>query len=159
MKKQITLVSSRDMRFGSINLVPDGVSDGRYYYDKYQELLKTANADPHFYGIPLDKDADRTLLCTDDDVVGFFEITRQAWFEGTAYWRANRPYTAPAYRGQGFMREALEKWFRNRKPAMAWIDDDNISSIRLYQSLGFAKNKALVHKDKNGHVYLLPRDS
>lgn len=157
--KQITLVNSRDMRFGSIGLVTNGVRDGRYYYDKYQELLTTANADPYFYGIPLNPETERTLLCSDDDVVGFFEIGMQNWFEGTAYYRANRPYTAPAYRGHGYMHDALKQWFKDRKPAMAWIDDNNISSIRLYQGLGFVKTKALVHKEKNGHVYILPRDS
>lgn len=128
--------------------------DATYFLDKYQKLLVSADEDPFFYGVPLDKETPRILICTDDDVAGFFEFGRTT-YDGKSYFRANRPYIAPTQRGKGIMKEALKHWFGIRKPAMAWIDDENISSIRLYQSLGFVNNHPLIHKQKDGHVYFL----
>lgn len=124
---------------------------------QYEALLEEAKSEAFFYGIPLNHMASRQVVIIDDKVVGCFEFGK-VQYEGRSYHRSNRPYTLRAYRGRGLMLAALIHWYTFRRPAMCWIDDDNISSIRLFQNVGFRKSDPLVHKDKAGHVYFLTRD-
>lgn len=121
---------------------------------EYEALLEEANAEPFFYGQPLNPKALRMVVVKDCMVVGCFEIGTTT-YEGRVYYRTNRPYTKKECRGKGYMLEALKLWYNKRRPAMGWIDDDNLSSIRMFQNLGFVKAGPLFHKDKNGHLYFL----
>ena len=123
--------------------------------DQYTELLEESRDEPMFYGKALDPKRPRQIVLDEEDnVVGAFEFTRTYW-EGTYYWRANRPYVLKKYRGRGLMVPALRFWFLNRRPALAWIDEENIASIRLFFSLGFSKDKPGVMHGKQGHFYVL----
>lgn len=125
---------------------------------QYEALLEEAKSEAFFYGTPLNHMKERQVVIVDDQVIGAFEHGKIE-FEGKSYFRTNRPYTKKEFRGKGYMLEALKFWYVHRRPAMSWIDDENISSIRLFQNLGFRKYKALFHKDKNGHFYLLTQDA
>lgn len=122
---------------------------------QYEALLEEAKSEAFFYGEPLNHIKQRQVVILDGKVVGCFEHGTID-YEGRSYWRTNRPYTMKAYRGRGLMLAALIQWYSTRRPAMCWIDDDNTSSIRLFQNVGFRKETALHHKDKDGHIYLLP---
>ncbi|BCM95058.1 hypothetical protein [Burkholderia phage FLC6] len=123
--------------------------------EQYHALLEESDSEPMFYGKPLDRKAKRQIVLDDDDnVVGAFEYTRTLW-EGTYYWRANRPYVMKAHRGKGLLYPALRLWFLNRRPALAWIDDENLASIRLFFSLGFSREYAYTMHGKLGHFYVL----
>ena len=124
---------------------------------QYEELLEEANSEAFFYGVPLNHMASRQVVIIDDNVVGCFEFGT-VQYEGRSYHRSNRPYTLRAYRGRGLMLAALIHWYAFRRPAMCWIDDDNISSIRMFQNVGFRKSDPLNHKGQDGHVYFLTRD-
>lgn len=122
--------------------------------EQYEALLLEANNEPFFYGNPLDPNAPRMVVVIDEFVVGFFEIGTME-YEGRSYYRTNRPYTKKDCRGKGYMLDALKSWYNRRRPALSWIDDDNLSSIRLFQNLGFVSKQALFHKNKHGHLYIL----
>jgi len=122
---------------------------------QYQELLEESRSEPMFYGKPLDPKRRRQIVLDDDNnVAGAFEFTRTYW-DGTYYWRANRPYVLKKYRGRGLMVPALRLWFLNRRPALAWIDDENVASIGLYYALGFEQVKFGMMHGKRGHYYVL----
>ncbi|BAU71403.1 hypothetical protein [Ralstonia phage RSL2] len=122
---------------------------------QYLELLEESRDEPMFYGKPLDPKRDRQIVLNKDgDVVGAFEFTRTYW-EGRYYWRTNRPYVFKKYRGQGLLVPALTEWYSDRRPALAWIDEENIASIRLFFSLGFTRDKPYVMHGKQGHFYVL----
>lgn len=123
--------------------------------NQYQELLEESRDEPMFYGKALDPKRPRQIVLDENDnVVGAFEYTRTYW-EGTYYWRANRPYVLKAHRGKGLLVPALRLWFLNRRPALAWIDDENLASIRLFFSLGFEKQHVGTMHGKLGHFYVL----
>ena len=124
------------------------------YIRQYEELLEESNKEDFFYGEGLNHMKERVVVITDDMVVGFFEPgTTQ--FEGKSYFRTNRPYTRKSVRGNHLMRDALIQWYKGRCPGLAWIDDQNVSSIRLFQAIGFVKSKPFFHKKRDGHFYLL----
>lgn len=129
-----------------------------YQQEQYQALLVEANKEPFFYGNPLDPKTPRQAIIYRRDVVGFFEDGKVE-YEGKSYFRTNRPYTGREHRGQGYMLEALKFWYLDRRPAMCWIDDENISSIRLFQNVGFRVYSKLHHKNKDGSVFLLTHDA
>lgn len=128
------------------------------HLEQYEALLEEAKSEAFFYGTPLDNMVDRQLVIVDDRVIGCFEHGKIT-FEGKSYFRTNRPYTKKEFRGKGYMLEALKFWYMDRRPAMSWIDDENISSIRLFQNLGFRQGKAFFHKNKDGHFYFLTHDA
>jgi RimJ/RimL family protein N-acetyltransferase len=125
--------------------------------EQYEALLDKANTDPQFYGIKL-PDVERVVMFLDGEVIGFFEPEKME-YKGYAVFRSNRPYVAKEHRGQGYMHQALKMYYSQRKPGLAWVDDDNIASIRLFLSIGFKKEDAFFHKNKNGHFYILPRNA
>lgn len=122
--------------------------------EQYEVLLKEADSEPLLYGIPLDPKTPRIILHQDGIVVGIFEPTLYE-YKGVTYFRTNRPYTKKAARGKGYMDTALQHWYQSRQPGWAWIDNANVKSIALFTRLGFVKEDALVHKEKDGFVYLL----
>lgn len=123
--------------------------------NQYLELLEESRTEPMFYGKALDPKRPRQIVLDDNDnVVGAFEYTRTYW-EGTYYWRANRPYVLKAHRGKGLLVPALRLWFLNRRPALAWIDDENLASIRLFFTLGFERQHPGRMHGKQGHFYVL----
>lgn len=124
------------------------------YIKQYEELLEESNSETFFYGTPLNHMKERIVVIEDDQVVGAFE-PGVIEYQGRYYSRTNRPYTPKEFRGRGYMQNALRLWYFDKKPAMAWIDDDNVSSIRLFQNVGFVKDHFLHHKGKDGFVYFL----
>jgi hypothetical protein len=139
----------------SSDLPSGGLHD---FKGQYLALLEEANSEQFFYGTPLDPKAFRQVILHGGNVVGAFEYGTTE-FEGRNYYRTNRPYTRKEFRGQGHMREALEFWYVHRRPALSWIDDENVSSIRLFQSLGFRIGRSYFHKNKDGHFYILTHDA
>lgn len=125
---------------------------------QYEALLREAETEEFFYGIPLNHMTPRMVIVVEDQVVGCFEYGRLE-FEGRGYHRTNRPYVLKQSRGKGIMQEALQFYYKDKRPAMCWIDDENISSIRLFQNVGFRQDKSLFHKGTNGHIYLLTSDA
>ena len=125
---------------------------------QYEALLEEAKSEAFFYGVPLNHMAERQVVILDNEVVGCFE-TGKVEYNGKSYHRTNRPYTLKAFRGRGLMLAALIHWYAFRRPAMCWIDDENISSIRMFQNVGFIKSGALTHKGQLGHTYFLTRDA
>lgn len=125
---------------------------------QYEDLLEEAKSESFFYGVPLNHMTDRQVIIVNGQVAGAFEFGK-AEYEGRSYHRTNCPYTMRAFRGQGIMLDALSHWYAFRRPAMCWIDDENVSSIRLFQNLGFRKASSLFHKGKDGSVYFLTKDA
>lgn len=121
---------------------------------EYDRLMDEADMERFFYGERLNRKTERTIIVIGETVVGFFEHGRVS-FNGVPYYRTNRPYTALAHRGHGYMTKALVEWYANRRPAMSWIDDENLSSIRLFQNVGFRKVEAFHNKHRDGHFYKL----
>lgn len=120
---------------------------------QYKHLLQESRKDRFFDIDPTDKEYDnykRQVVILGNKVVGAFEFYKSE-FEGKSYFRTNRPYVLNAYRGKGIMLEALSRWYEHRRPAMAWIEDKNISSIRLFQNVGFRKKIAV----QDGYLYFL----
>lgn len=125
---------------------------------QYHQLIHESVGEASLYGVPLNPLPARQVVIVDGKVVGAFEYG-QGTYDGKTYHRTNRPYVLREYRGNGIMQIALESWYKFRRPAMAWIDDDNIASIRLFQNVGFRKTDKLFHKEKDGHVYILSKDA
>ncbi len=121
---------------------------------EYERMLEESDAEKFFYGIPLKRKAERTVIIVGESVVGFFEHGMST-FNGQRYYRTNRPYTAVIHRGHGYMVNALKMWYQERRPGMCWIDDENISSIRLFHNVGFRKVEAFFHEGKHGCFYRL----
>lgn len=122
--------------------------------EQYDALLEEAKQEKFLYGVPLDPKLKRCVLVENGIVVGACEIDASEQ-EDVTYFRTNRPYTLRAHRGKGLMFEALSHLYKTNRPAMAWIDDENISSITLFTRLGFVKEKHLHYKNKDGHFYFL----
>ena len=122
--------------------------------EQYDALLEEAKQEKFLYGIPLDPKLKRCVLVQDGTVVGACEIETSEQ-EDVTYFRTNRPYTLKAHRGKGLMFEALSHLYKGHRPAMAWIDDDNATSIALFTRLEFVKERALHYKNKDGHFYFL----
>lgn len=123
---------------------------------QYQELLRESGMETFFYGTPLNHMKERIVLIVDGNVVGAFEPGTVS-YDGKIYYRTNRPYTFKEQRGKGYMLEALKQWYQNRRPAMCWIDDSNLSSIRLFQNVGFRRDHDLEHKGQQGSIYFLKK--
>lgn len=123
-----------------------------------QSLLDVADQDPIFVSGPCERPRPRQVVIDDRTgvVVGCFE-PRETVQGGVTWYRTNRPYVVPAYRGRGIMRHVLSHWYQDRQPAVAWIRDDNRASIALFQSLGFKPEWAMPvgPDDTPGHEYIL----
>lgn len=125
---------------------------------QYEALLREAESEEFFYGIPLNHMTPRQVIIIDDQVVGCFEAGTLE-YDDRRYHRTNRPYVLKAFRGKGIMQEALQFYYKDKRPAMCWIDDKNISSIRLFQNVGFSKSHPVFHKGTDGHIYFLTKDA
>jgi RimJ/RimL family protein N-acetyltransferase len=122
---------------------------------QYDALLHESKDETFFYGDKLDPKRSRQVILNEDgNVVGAFEFKRM-YYDGRYYWRTNRPYTLKAYRGQGIMGQVLKEWYAQRRPSIAWIDEENLSSIRLFASIGFVQERAAEMHGKSGHFYVL----
>jgi RimJ/RimL family protein N-acetyltransferase len=122
---------------------------------QYDQLLLESQDETFFYGDKLDPKRTRQVVLNEDGcVVGAFEFKRMM-YDGKYYWRTNRPYTLKAYRGRGIMGQVLKDWYAVRRPSIAWIDDENLSSIRLFASIGFQEERAAEMHGKQGHFYVL----
>ena len=87
------------------------------------------------------KGENRTAILKDGVVVGFLSPYPFV-LQTEMYQRAGPLYLAPEHRGQGIMREALRDFFKKHTPGLAWIDDTNEASIKLFVSLGFTRHSA-----------------
>lgn len=89
-------------------------------------------------------------------VIGFLTPQKTS-YKGERYWRPGALYLLPEYRGKGIMRYVLQDYLSTHNPAMAWIDDHNHRSIRLFKSLGFVQDKPYRHENAPGHWYILSK--
>jgi RimJ/RimL family protein N-acetyltransferase len=122
---------------------------------QYQALLKEAETERFFYDIPLNHTKQRQVIIDEEsNVIGAFESSRIG-YEGRNYYRTNRPYVFEQYRGQGIMTTVLRDWYKERRPALCWIDDENVASIKVFISLGFEQGLRFQAKTKWGHFYIL----
>ena len=97
----------------------------------------------------------RVGVMKDGVTVGFFSPYVYDLL-GERYWRAGPLYLKSEERGKGIMRLALKDFFASNKPGLAWIDDTNKASIKLFVGLGFTRHSA--HPGRNGakgHWYTL----
>lgn len=94
------------------------------------------------------------VLC-EEAVAGFFSPRRQSML-GKVHWRAGALFLETPWRGQGVMEHALRAFFLTHLPALAWVDDANAPSLKLFAALGFAQGKAKAAQDGGqGHWYTL----
>jgi GNAT superfamily N-acetyltransferase len=122
---------------------------------QYDALLLESQSEVFFYGDKLDPKRTRQVILNEmGNVVGAFEFKRM-FYDGKYYWRTNRPYVLKNYRGLGIMGQVLREWYAVRRPSIAWIDDENLSSIRLFASIGFMEERAAEMHGKPGHFYVL----
>lgn len=121
---------------------------------QYKALLKDSKNEEFFYGVAMDPDRPRQVILYEGDVAGAFEYSTSK-FEGKSYQRTNKPYILTEFRGKGLMKSALEEWYKDKRPALAWIDDENEASIKLFLSLGFKEWKKGEQHGKSGQYYVL----
>lgn len=125
---------------------------------QYKELIKQSKTDPFLASTRQMKTPWRypyVVVNENGDVVGAFDAIKLD-FEGIQYARAGNPFVLHEYRQQGYMKAALVKYFATRRPAMAFIVDNNKASIALYESLGFREwKKGHVAGVGKGHYYKL----
>jgi GNAT superfamily N-acetyltransferase len=99
----------------------------------------------------------RVAVLRDALVVGFY-TPRQQTYVGQKYWRAGALYLDPAFRGQGIMRTALAQFFDVDVPGLAWIEESNASSVKLFTSMGFKTTTQKSLPDGSvGHWYVLKK--
>lgn len=124
-------------------------------FSQYVSLISESKDEPYFYGLGLDINKPRQVIIDDHStVVGVFEFGTTE-YEGKFYHRTNRPYVLNAYRGKGIMSPVLRDWYKTRRPALCWIDDENVASIKVFISLGFEQGLRFQAKTKWGHFYIL----
>lgn len=78
----------------------------------------------------------RTAVLYEDKVVGYFQPRKDDY-----YWRSGYVYLSKEYRGKGIMFEALKDFFKDHRPAKAWIANNNLASQHLFERLRFKKVK------------------
>lgn len=85
------------------------------------------------------KGENRTAILLNGTVIGFLSPYEHVLM-GDTYHRAGPLFLLPEYRGKGLMREALLAFFQDHTPGLAWIDDTNKPSIKMFVSMGFTRH-------------------
>jgi len=88
-----------------------------------------------------------------DDPVGFYTPKSQTWGE-QRWWRAGTMFLALRYRGKGIMKAVLEEYFSHHPRNLAWIEDKNKDSIKLFTSMGFTKDEPKEYAERPGHWFI-----
>lgn len=120
----------------------------------YNDLLEKLNQVPDFknhkavYGLPL------TMIEEDGEIVGCF-AEDDVTLDGVFYYRDSFPFIYSEQRGKGLYGKAMEFWYRTRRPSVAYILDSNTSSIRMYEKLGFVKDRSEPLNGVEASIYYL----
>lgn len=116
---------------------------------KARALVEEAQQSEFLKTNSLPGEDDRQFVYHGEDLIGFYSPFKQQLLART-YWRAGPLYLSPQYRGQGHMACVLQEFFAHHEPGLAWIDEDNKASQRLYVGLGFKRHSQ--HPGKGGRA-------
>lgn len=105
-----------------------------------QYILDKANNEDIYLKDGIEKDRYRVAIFYENLIVGFFQPFKIR-LNNKLYWRTGNIYILPTYRRKGLGSKAITEFFKDKENGVAFIDTDNLSSIRAFEKSGFVKDK------------------